>query len=75
MTLFIEKMFSSFWWFWACFLVLALLISMIEVIVKKFFEMLPKLIHGQSDNFYINTDDFYLDDKMKIKKAADKIKS
>ena len=75
MTFFIEKMFSGFWCFCGCFITLALIVSMIEALTKSFFEMLPKLIHGQTDNFYINTDDFYLDDKMKVKKSAEKVKS
>ena len=75
MTFFIEKMFSGFWCFCGCFTTLALIVSMIEALIKSFFEMLPKLIHGQTDNFYINTDDFYLDDKMKVKKSAEKVKS
>jgi len=52
---FTEIMFSSFWHFIGCFLILALLLEVIEKIVCKFFDFLISLVkRNEKNNFYIS---------------------
>ena len=48
-------MFSSFWHFIGCFLILVLLLEVIEKIVCKFFDFLISLVkRNEKNNFYIS---------------------
>lgn len=52
---FTEIMFSSFWHFIGCFLILVLLLEVIEKIVCKFFDFLISLVkRNEKNNFYIS---------------------
>lgn len=52
---FTEIMFSSFWHFIGCFLILVVLLEVIEKIVCKFFDFLISLVkRNEKNNFYIS---------------------
>lgn len=52
---FTEIMFSSFWHFIGCFLILVLLLEVIQKIVCKFFDFLISLVkRNEKNNFYIS---------------------
>ncbi len=64
--------FLDFWHFLGFLFILAIICSFIETIVNSFLEMIPKLIHGNHDNFYIsekNIDEEFLKELKKYSKS------
>lgn len=70
----INFIFSGFWHFVGSMILLLLISAVIETIVKAVCDMIPKLIHGQHDNFYIGAGDLTGQVLDKIKKAKKEVK-
>ena len=65
---FFNFIFLDVWHFFGFFLILFIIYSAIINITNSFFEMIPKIIHGRHDNFYIGKADITEEFLNKIKK-------
>ena len=70
----INFIFSGFWHFVGSMILLLIISEAIETVVKSVCDMIPKLIHGQHDNFYIGAGDLTGQVLDKIKEAKKEAK-